>query len=210
MSNNVYKNLFKEFNKPKILATYQKNGINIVYKKNGIQPNRLYSVGAIVKRKLGNNSVMNLHDAIMAWINRGYREISNRSRSASQNNTLQKWTRAIGLHMRPKNNYKTQYLYRGISAPRGNVRNTSGFTSWTNNPMGARRFAGSTGSVLRINTSKLAGVPVLWLGGREGEYILPPMKIIMSNIQNNVIPVQDVIVNQNSMARLLTTTRTNI
>jgi hypothetical protein len=176
------------------------------YTNRGLNLRQLYSLGSKQKRntKGQNTSLMNLHNALERWSRSGSHVISVRSvNKNNHNNLIQKHTKAIGRSLQPKTNYKTQYLYRGISTPRANIRNTTGFTSWTNNPTVAREnFARKSGSVLRINTSKLAGVPVLWLGNREGEYILPPMKITMANTQNNIIPVVNVLVNQNSMARL--------
>lgn len=175
------------------------------YGPHGLNINELYRLASKKRRITGNSSLMNLHNAISAWINKKYGLISARSiNKGTYNNTLQKWTKAIGRSLKPKSNYKTNYLYRGINRAPGNVKNYSGFSSWSNSLAGARRFAGENGTILRVNTAKLAGVPVLWLGGREFEYIFPPMKIIMNNVQNGrIVPVTDIIVNQNSMARLL-------
>ena len=166
----------------------------------GLSLNELYRAGSKKRRITGNSSLMNLHNAIEAWVNKKYPEISARSVNRGHyNNNIQKWTNAIGRSLKPKTNYKTNYLYRGIGRYPGNITNTSGFSSWSNNLDVAQRFAGISGTILRVNTKKLVNVPVLWLGGQESEYILPPMKIIMNinsyNKNGRILPVTDIFVN---------------
>lgn len=170
--------------------------MNEYYGPYGIKGNELYYDASKMRRKTGNGSLMNVYNALEAWAKNRYPEIAARSlTNTRQNNNIQKWTNAIRRSLKPKTNYKTNYLYRGLAAAPGNIKNVSGFSSWANSLNVARRFAGPRGIVLRLNTKKLSDVPVLWLGGQEREYILPPMKIVMNNVQNNkIVPVTHVII----------------
>lgn len=153
----------------------------------------------------------NLANALSAWRGTNYPAIAawsrgegvfNNRRPAKYSTHVKQWGRNLGAQMKPKNNWTTKYIYRGIRVRSlNNIKNTQGFSSWTSNINIARRKfaydpAGSYSRVFRINTNLLKGVPVVNVGGPESEYILPPMRMILNNFNGSFLPVKDVRFNQ--------------
>jgi hypothetical protein len=139
----------------------------------------------------------NNHSLITAASRGKVRELTNNNAEISR---IKKLTNTLGKAFKPKNSYSTKHLYRGIKVNAiNNIYNITGYSSWTTKPHIAQSiFARGRGIVFRINTNKLKGIPVINVGGQEGEYILPPMKIIMNtnSYNNGILPVTNVVVNQ--------------
>jgi len=131
--------------------------------------------------------------------------------------TINNATRVIANSLKPNVNYKNhRYLYRGVKLFPGNVKNVTGFSSWTHSLPVARMFAGvnkwkvtqnnpwnagTPGTILRINTNKLKGVPVKYIPSMEHEYVLPPMKIVTNKNSfnknaNRILPVTHFYINE--------------
>ena len=142
---------------------------------------------------------------VMAAASRG--EVTN-----SYNESAATLARNFGHLFKPKNNWNTKYLYRGlpISSP-NRVKTTQGYSSWTNTIAVAQSFAAkgrpwnsmkNKPIVLRINTNLLKGVSVLNLTNSEREYVLPPMKVVLNSTYNgNFLPVREVMFNQRWAAK---------
>lgn len=152
-------------------------------------------------------------NALKAWkaVDGYYRKIAAASRGNGGNKIAHKWSANLGKQFKPKYNYNTNFLYRGLSSVGpNNIHNISGYSSWTSNintakkfayhfndPIIAREYAKQRGIILRIHTKILKGVPVINMKNRnEPEYILPPMKIVFNKNNGNILTVKNVIINQ--------------
>ena len=102
--------------------------------------------------------------------------------------------KVFAKQFKPKNSWNTRFLYRGVKLGGGKLRNVHGYSSWSTNIEVAKKF--SNGTVLRIPTNLLKGVPVIHYNNNEKEYVLPPMKLIYNSVNNSFVPVRNIVINQ--------------
>ena len=83
-------------------------------------------------------------------------------------------------------------IYRGL--PAGKLNNRS-FSSWSSRQNISSTFKNNKGILLRLNTRHLKNIPIVSYKNNinktniEFEYILPPMKFIVTSINKNYVNV---------------------